>query len=238
MGPGRLDRAIRFTVALMLLPLCVAVTRATTDMVLCSSAAASPIAPPALALAGGGVLWLAVFIFMTPPMRTYILAHELTHALWGLVFGARVSDLKVKPGGGSVKLTKINTLITLAPYFFPFYTMLLVVIRLALGLFIDPAPYQLLWLFLIGLSWSFHLTFTLNSLLIHQPDIVTCGRLFSYVLIYLLNVTGVGLWIVCTSPATPVAYADALTARTRSAYVHTVVLGQRAVRLVAGLSGK
>jgi hypothetical protein len=42
------------------------------------------------------------------------------------------------------------------------------------------------------------------------------------VLIYLLNLAGVGLWIVCTTPATPAAYADALTARTRGAYVFTV----------------
>jgi hypothetical protein len=217
-----MNSIIRFVIALLLLPLCAAVTQATVDMVFVSSAAVSPFAPSALALAGGGVLWVVFYLFLPHPMRAYILAHELTHAVWGLIFGARVSNLDIQPTGGSVHLTKTNTLITLAPYFFPFYTMILVAIRLLLGLFMDPAPYHLLWLFLIGLSWSFHLTFTLNSLLIHQPDIAACGRLFSYVLIYLLNLTGVGLWIVCTTPATPAAYADALTARTRAAYVFTV----------------
>ncbi len=62
--------------------------------------------------------------------------------VWGLIFGARVGRLDIQPTGGSVHLTKTNTLITLAPYFFPFYTMLLVAIRLLLGLFLDPAPYR------------------------------------------------------------------------------------------------
>ncbi len=218
---------IRFVTALLLLPLCVAVTRATVEMVFISSASTSPFAPPALALAVGGVLWTIGYMFLPHPMRAYILAHELTHAVWGMIFGARVSNLDVRPTGGSVRLSKTNTLITLAPYFFPFYTILLVGVRLLLGLFMDPSPYHLVWLFLIGLSWSFHITFTLNSLLIRQPDIVTCGRLFSYVLIYLLNVAGVGLWIVFTTPAPFVSFADALTSHTRSAYTLTVRQARR-----------
>jgi len=219
-----MNRVARFVAALLLLPLCAAVTRAMLDMVFISSTAASPLAPPALALAGGAAAWLAVFFFLPHPMRAYILGHELTHAVWGLAFGARVSGLSVRSSGGSVRLTRTNTLITLAPYFFPFYTMLLVAIRLALGLFLDPAPYHLLWLFLIGLSWCFHLTFTINSLLIRQPDIAVCGRLFSYALIYLLNLAGVGLWIVCTTAASGTDFADALTRRTRAAYAGAAAL--------------
>jgi hypothetical protein len=40
------------------------------------------------------------------------------------------------------------------------------------------------------------------TLLQHQPDIHECGRLFSYTFIYLMNVLGIGLWIVLVSPAT------------------------------------
>ena len=48
--------------------------------------------------------------------------------MWGLLFGARPSDVRVSASGGSVRLSKSNLLITLAPYFFPFYTFVVIVV--------------------------------------------------------------------------------------------------------------
>ena len=142
----------------------------------------------ALAFGAGYLLWLLVFIFLPKPVRTYVLGHELTHAIWALFMGARVSGLTVRKAGGQVRTSKTNWAITLAPYFFPFYAVLLMV-----GFFIAHAlwglaPYFWVLFFLIGLGWSFHVTFTIMVLFtVSQPDVESQGVLFSAVVIYLMN---------------------------------------------------
>jgi hypothetical protein len=136
---------------------------------------------------GGFSVWVMLYFFLPRPIRTYVLAHELTHALWGFVMGAKVSKLHVSSKGGSVTLTKTNTLITLAPYFFPFYTVLMLIAYCAINLWWDTNVYRPFWFALFGLTWAFHLTFTLSMLALHQPDILEHGRLFSYVVIYCIN---------------------------------------------------
>jgi hypothetical protein len=217
------SRVMRFIVALALLPLCAAVTLATTDL-LCQLPADAErlVSPQTAALAGGYLAWLLVFLLLPLPVRTYIWGHELTHALWGLLFGARIHKIKVKPRGGYVHLSKSNTLITLAPYFFPFYTLAALLLRFALNLATPMQPYELAWLFVVGFTWGFHFTFTVHSLVIRQPDIVICGRLFSYVLIYLLNLIGIGLWVVGTTPATAEDLGRLTADRTVQAYGETV----------------
>jgi hypothetical protein len=42
----------------------------------------------------------------------------------------------------------------------------------------------------------------------HQPDIRENGRLFSYALIYFMNVFGIGLWIVMVASPTLEGFAD------------------------------
>lgn len=113
----------------------------------------------AVALFLGMSAFLLVRMIASDPVRLYVLGHELTHALWGLAFGARVSRLKVGAKGGSVQLTKSNVWITLAPYFFPFWTMLVVALALAVrGVmhFTHPgAPLPMPW------AWTFMVGFTL-----------------------------------------------------------------------------
>ncbi len=136
---------------------------------------------------GGFVVWLLLYFLLPRPMWTYVLGHELTHAIWGLIMGAKVSRLKVSERGGSVTLTKSNILITLAPYFFPFYTVVTLIVYLVAGAWLDMTTYQPFWYAIFGLTWSFHLTFTLSMLSLRQPDILEHGRLFSYTLIYCIN---------------------------------------------------
>jgi len=180
---------LKLLIAVFLLPACAALTvtgwqvarqlsfapRAMSDTILWSFVA-------------GYALWLAIFAFLPKPMRTYVLGHELTHAFWALLMGARVGGLKVKKSGGQVRTSKVNWFIALAPYFFPFYAMLFIAL-----FFIAHALWHLdryLWVlfFLVGLGWSFHVTFTLMMLLtVKQTDVTSQGVLFSAVVIYVMN---------------------------------------------------
>jgi len=147
-------------------------------------------------LPAGFLISVLGFFLLPRPFRTYVLAHEMTHAFWGLLAGARVGRMKVGREGGHVELSKSNFLISLAPYFFPFYTGLVIAGWYAAGFFYDLSAYTPWWMALIGLTWGFHVTFTVYMLSRHQPDIQEHGRLFSYVIIYLANLFFVALWMI------------------------------------------
>lgn len=189
MSTGKTNRFLKLLVAIWLLPagVAIAVTAGRTGLAVVHSAANGGRAL-ALAFAGGYLLWLAVFVFLPRTTRTYVLGHELTHALWALLMGARVSGLRVGKSGGQVQTSKNNWVITLAPYFFPFYAMLFI-----LGFFIGHWCWgfdEHFWVlfFLVGLGWSFHITFTLYTLFIaRQPDVQSQGWLFSMVVIFCMN---------------------------------------------------
>ena len=149
-----------------------------------------------LSLLWGFLFWIFFWCAMPRPIRTYVLGHELTHALWGVVLGAKLTQIKVGKKGGQVTLTRSNVLITLAPYFFPFYTVLVVVAFEICSIFFDPGPYTPFWMALIGFTWGFHFTFTFSTLATHQSDIETYGRLFSYTLILWLNLLGLCIWVI------------------------------------------
>ncbi len=206
-------RCLKFLVGVLLLPFCFAATRTLASLVASIQPESYRALPPSVwGLLIGFGLWVFLFLSLPRPMRTYILAHELTHALWGWVMGARVSRLRITKKGGSVALSKTNFLISLAPYFFPLYTVLVMLGYYALSVFFDLHTYEPFWLGLVGLTWGFHLTFTIATLLERQPDIRDNGRLFSYSIIYLLNVLGICLWIVCVASPRLEFFADRLAA--------------------------
>ena len=191
-----LVRLLKILVGLLLLPVCVVLTQTAWQLLVAAHPSALTLPPGALAGIGGFLLWIAIFFLMPRPVRSYVLAHELTHALWGMALGARVSRIRVGREAGSVELSKSNFLVALAPYFFPFYTVLTVAACGLAGLFVDMAPWRLWWLAAVGFTWGFHFTFTITALTQRQTDIKAHGRLFSYTVIYALNLLGIGIWIV------------------------------------------
>jgi hypothetical protein len=205
-------RALKWLIGLILLPACAGVTLHLVHVLrdLLPAAGGSGLAAGVWALLAGFGLWLVLYHVCPRPMRTYVLAHELTHALWGWAMGARILGMKVGRSGGHVRLTHANFLITLAPYFFPLYTVLIIVLHAVLSLFYDMRQFELVWLGWVGLTWGFHLTFTLSMLRIGQPDIEEHGRLFSYCIIYLFNLLGIGLWVVAVSRVTGGEWAGSL----------------------------
>ncbi len=212
-------RPLKALTGLLLLPACVAVTRSIAELVDdLSGGAIHGFSASAWGLILGFLLWLFLYLVIPRPVRTYVLAHELTHALWGWAMGAKVKGLKVTKQGGHVKLSRTNFLITLAPYFFPFYTMLVILLHAGLSVFYDMTQYEPVWLGWVGLTWGFHFTFTLSTLRTQQPDVQEHGKILSYTVIYLFNVLGICVWIVTVSDITWSAWTEQLWAFNRDTY--------------------
>ena len=194
-------RAVKFAAGVALLPVCAALTLTTGRAlyILAESPRRLP-ALPVFACVAGMAVWALVWCFMPPMTRTYVLGHELTHALWTMLFGGRPSGLHVSEAGGSVRVSKNNVWVTLAPYFFPLYMVAAALLWLLLAwLFPAVRPYYPVALFWIGLACAFHLTFTVKFLSWRQPDVLEHGRLFSYTLIYALNLLTVAAALTAVS---------------------------------------
>ena len=171
-------------VALLLLPLCVGAGSALW-LVLRASGKADTIW---VALASGTGCWLVIYLLLPKPMWVYVFGHELTHALWTWLLGGRVKRFKASAKGGHVVVTKNNFLIALAPYFFPLYAVLVVVLFCAGDWLWHWKPYAVWFHLLLGASYGFHVTLTWHILKSSQTDITEQGYLFSAVVIFLGNV--------------------------------------------------
>lgn len=227
-------KTILFLVGIGLLPVCWIVTATLVSLVFSIKTESEAIIPPAVwALGGGFLVWVVLYLTVPRPIRTYVLAHELTHAFWAALMGARVSGLTVGKDGGSVRVSKSNVLIVLAPYFFPLYTFLVVVAFYLATVFLDMAPYHLVWLALVGFTWGFHVTFTVSMLCAQQSDVLLYGHLFSYGMIYALNVLGVVIWTVMVSPVTLEQMMDTLGVVTLDTCAAAARLAGQAWRFVA-----
>ena len=154
------------------------------------------------AFGGGASCWVVIFFLLPKPMRLYVLGHELTHALSTIAFGGKVKKFKVGPSGGHVVVTKNNFIITLAPYFFPLYVVL-VVVGFVLGHLLWGWTHLLVWFhLLVGAAYAFHVTLTCHILQTRQSDITSQGYLFSAVIIFLGNIAVllIGVPLLTNSP--------------------------------------
>lgn len=121
-------------------------------------------------------------------MWVYVFGHELTHALWVWLFGGRVKKFRATASGGHVVVSKSNFLIALAPYFFPLYAALVVLLFATGHLIWNWTNYQVWFHLLLGAAYAFHVTLTIQILKTRQSDITEQGYLFSAVVVFLGNV--------------------------------------------------
>jgi hypothetical protein len=136
-----------------------------------------------------GILCYVVFqVVLYKPMKTYVFGHELSHAIIGILSGAKVKKINIGKESGSIVLTKDNIWITLAPYFFPIYTFAAIMIYISLGWFINIKQFYGCFLFLTGFSIAFHVAFTVYILSIEQSDLRIYGTFFSYIIIFMVNI--------------------------------------------------
>lgn len=152
----------------------------------------------------GSLMWLIAFFGVKGRalLFLYVLGHECTHALFAVLCGGRVERLRVTSRGGHVLTDKNNVLISLSPYFVPFYTVLLIAGYAAIAhlLDLDERHHRALFA-LIGVTWTFHLTFTVWMILKNQPDLRQNGTFFSLTLIYLINLLIIVAMLIAGSPS-------------------------------------
>ncbi len=143
--------------------------------------------PAFLQFAAGLAVWFLVFFTLPRPATLYVFGHELTHALWSMLIGGKIKRFRFSRRGGEVVTSRSNLWVALAPYFFPIYAVLWVIVWAVLRLVMPGAWEQPLLFSGLGLTWGFHLTFTVLMLLHGQSDLRYGGVIFSLALVYLLN---------------------------------------------------
>jgi len=185
----------KLIIAILLLPVCAGAAFASWRVVQASGQADTIWVA---ALSGAGC-WLAIYLLLPKPMWVYVFGHELTHALWTWLLGGRVKKFKASARGGHVVVTKNNFLIALAPYFFPLYAILVVLV-FAGGQWLWGWQRYVVWFhLLLGAAYAFHVTLTWHILKSQQPDISEQGYVFSAVIIFLGNIgvllTGIALLV-------------------------------------------
>jgi len=175
---------VKICLGILLLPVCVATAEAVWRL-LSRTTVADRLWLPMLAGAG---CWIALFLLLPKPMLVYVFGHELTHAVWTWLFGGRVKKFKAGSDGGHVVTTKSNFLIILAPYFFPLYAVLLVLLFMLLYLVGAWRAAYVPWFhLLLGAAYAFHVTLTWHILQTRQTDITSQGYIFSATVIFLGN---------------------------------------------------
>ena len=216
-GPSPLmvpTRWVKFVIALFLLPVCAVLsqtfftvfTRATIGQRLWAG-------EEFWFFSLGAVLWLIAFFGLPRPLLVYVFGHELTHALWVLLMGGRVSRFRVGRNGGHIVTDRNNFWIALAPYFFPLYSIIAIAVYGALSLFFNTQSYGRLLYAIIGITWAFHFTFTCWMIPKNQTDLTDQGTFFSLVVIYLMNLLLLSVMVIlASSQITFIDFAhDALT---------------------------
>jgi len=172
----------KLVVGLMLLPICVGTADAVWRM-LCLSGRADTTWVP---LVAGAVCWGVVYVLLPRPMWMYVAGHELTHAVWTWLF----------------------VLIALAPYFFPFYAVVVMGVFMIARLVMPWDRLQVWFLLLLGAAYAFHITLTGHVLKTHQSDISEHGLVFSASVILLGNllVLVLAIPLLVSHPNLPTAF--------------------------------
>lgn len=196
---------IKFVIGLLLLPLCWGLVETFLVLLTADTIGGEYWRSQEFLFFGVGCfLWLALFWGCRTRLMMwfYVAGHELTHALFVLLFQGKVSKVHITSEGGHILTNRNNFIISLSPYFFPFYTAIVILIWALLEWTLkDTRKPDTVWLYgLIGVSWMFHLTFTIWMIRREQPDLDQNGRFFSIVVIFLANVLLICVMLIIASP--------------------------------------
>jgi len=129
---------------------------------------------------GMGAYIIGTILFKTQKGNWFLtIEHELTHTLFALLTFHKIIDFKASDKhGGYMQYSGVgggNWLITIAPYFFPTFSMFIIVFIY----FFEPKFYSFL-VMLLGYSTLYHIHSTYYETTLSQPDIKEVGLIFSF----------------------------------------------------------
>jgi hypothetical protein len=195
----------------LLLPACLVTARTLFDSVGASFSGDFWRTPAFWFFSMGFLMWLVWFLWLPRPVRLYVWGHEMAHALLVILCGGSVREFRVTENGGHILADRNNFVIALAPYVVPLYAAAGVIAFLIAGLWVDLSrvielpwggvlrPLYVLYWFL-GLTWSFHVTFTVWMILRDQPDLRINGTAFSLMVIVLINLLVLAALLILAAP--------------------------------------
>jgi hypothetical protein len=200
-------RLMRWMVAMILLPLCWVTTwtflSRFSDVTLEKGFWQAPefwyFATGALLMAG----WFWSGLLQSFFLYLYVLGHELTHAVFVWICRGKVTEFHVSTQGGYITTNKTNLIIALSPYFVPFWAVVGAVIYGVLRMSVELKPgWDLAFYAVMGVTWTFHMVWTLWMIPRDQPDLKENGTLLSLVVIYLANLL-VLVALLCVAEESP-----------------------------------
>ncbi len=206
-------KIVRVLGLIFLFPLCVVTTIAFLSCFASSLEAAFWRTAPFWFFAMGIIMWLVCFFWIARPIYLYVWGHEATHAAFTILCFGKVHEFNVTAAGGHVVTDKNNLLISLSPYFVPFYAVVAALLFWLVGLKWDLSAWHRVglsffggfrweWLgyWLLGVTWGFHLSFTVWMIAKDQPDLSSNGTVFSLHVIYLANILLLSVLLVIAEP--------------------------------------
>lgn len=133
-----------------------------------------------------------------------IFRHELTHLLWAKIFKGKMISLYISRSGGYAHhhggLRFGQSLVTLAPYFFPLVPLVLLLLRAIVRLELTVYLSGLIGFTL--LSFYYDVVLTLRTT---QSDIKIYGVMYSLLMIIFFNVIFLGIILCAIAPGISVA---------------------------------
>lgn len=231
-----LKRLGRWSLALVLLPLCWVTTwtflarfsEATVYQEFWKSPEFWYFATGALLMIG----WFWSGLLHSFFLLIYVLGHELTHAIFVVLHLGKVMDFHVGMDGGYVTTNKSNLLIALSPYFVPFWSIIGAFLFAGLRYFAGlSAEWDRLLYGMMGVTWTFHMIWTLWMIPRDQPDLKENGTFLSLVVIYLANLL-VLVGLLCLAARSPLADGQAFA---RDWFRHAATWGDVLLRWGQGM---
>ena len=152
-----------------------------------------------LAGIGSMVSWFIGGVLNNRLLYLYVLGHEMTHAAFVYLCGGRISAMHISTEGGYVMTSKSNILIALSPYFVPFWSAVWISLYSFVELIWKIPAGDFLLIGILGLTWTFHVIWTVWMIPKDQPDLKEHGTFFSLMIIILANLILLSVMICASS---------------------------------------
>jgi hypothetical protein len=133
----------------------------------------------------GMILWLLLGRFLR---FFHVFEHEVTHLVTGLIFFIKPRQLVASESGGRMEMYGNNFIVSLAPYFVPLFSLVLMALMPLLDSTVSVYACGVL-----GLATGYHVITNLQEFSLQQPDIRSHGLVFSTLMCLWGNVIALGV---------------------------------------------